>query len=213
MIRIVLVDDHNLFREGVKAMLHSASEISVVGEASTAGAGLEVVQRLACDLVIADFALPDYEAPWLIGQLRKRAVKVPVLMLSQHTDVERVRQILALGANGYVVKTAKRDDLLSAISIVAAGGIYVHPAVAPALLNSVGQSGPKDEFSSRERAILQLLVEGLSNPAISKRINVSLGTVKGDLQSLFGRLAVKDRTSLVAIALSRGLVEPPTKTC
>jgi len=211
MVRIILIDDHNLFREGIKAIFQSSPDISVVAEAATAAAGVQAAERYACDLVVADFALPDYEAPWLLGQLRKRKANFPILMLSQHVDYDKVRQVIAMGANGYIVKTASREELMQAVSVVAAGGIYVHPAVAPALLAQPGPSDGRAILSARERAILELLVQGLSNPSIADRLHVSLGTVKGDLQGLFSKLAVSDRTRLAATALARGLVEHPDR--
>ena len=204
MIRLVLIYDHSLFREGLKAMFQSRSDLSVVGEADSAAGGLEVVERVACDLVVADYSLPDHEGPWLVSRLRQLRPQLPVLVLSQNTDHERVRQILSLGASGYLVKTARREDLLQAVSLVASGGIYVHPAVARALMAQA-----PDGLSERERAILQMLVAGRSNPLIASALHVSLGTVKADLQSLFQKLGVKDRTHLAAIALARGLVQSP----
>ena len=209
MIRIILIDDHQLFREGLKAMFQPEPDITVVAEAATALEGVEAAERCPCDLFVADFSLPDYEAPWLLEQLRKRRAEVRVLMISQYTDFDKVRQILALGANGYLVKTAKREELMQAVSIVAAGGIYIHPAVARALTVQPDPAAGQSLVTPRERAILQLLVEGLSNPAIARRLHVSLGTIKGDMQQLFSKLAVTDRTRLAATALAKGLVEHP----
>lgn len=210
VIRVILIDDHQLMREGVRLMIQAASEVEVVGEAAKAQEGLELITTCPCDLVVADFNLPDYEAPWLLTQLRKRQISVPLLMLSQYTEAEKIRQIMSLGASGYVVKTATKEEFLTAVRVVAAGGIYVHPAVAPALLSQPANQAPL--LSSREFAILQLLMEGLSNPAIATRLHVALATVKADLQNLFGKLGVKDRTRLVATALSRGLIRLPEQT-
>ncbi len=211
MIRLVLVDDHQLFREGIKLMLQSSPDISVVGEAASAQQALELVVGLrgSLDLVIADFGLPDYEAPWLLEQLRKRSVKVPLLMLSQYTEAERVRQVVGAGAYGYLVKTARREELLQAVSIVSAGGVYLHPAVAPAFLNPPA-SAPEPLLNARQTAIVQLVVEGLSNPAIARRLNLSLGTIKGELQLIFRKMKVDDRSRLVAAALSKNLIEHPS---
>jgi len=195
-------------REGVRMMIETAANIQVVGEAAKAQEGLELIISCACDLVVADFNLPDYEAPWLLTQLRKRQITVPLLMLSQYTEPDKIRQIMSLGANGYVVKTATKEELLTAVGVVAAGGIYVHPAVAPALLGQSSAQAPP-LLSSREFAILQLLMEGLSNPVIAQRLHVALATVKADMQNLFGKLGVKDRTQLVATALARGLISLP----
>ena len=207
VIRVILIDDHQLMRAGVRLMIEAAPDVEVVGEAAKAQEGLELIATCECDLVVADFNLPDYEAPWLLTQLRKRQLSVPLLMLSQYTEGEKIRQIMSLGASGYVVKTATREEFLTAVQVVASGGIYVHPAVASALLSQPATQSPL--LSSREFAILQLLMEGLSNPAIAGRLHVALATVKADMQNLFVKLGVKDRTRLVATALARGLIRLP----
>ena len=184
-------------------MFHSQPDLLVVGEAESATAALQVVQEVACDLVLADYSLPDHEGPWLIAQLKKLVPHLPVLMLSQNTELERVRQILSLGAQGYLVKTAQRQELLQAVQIVKSGGIYLHPMVAGALTATT--SAPI--LSPRERQILSKLTQGKSNPAIASELHVSLGTIKADLQSLFQKLGARDRTQLAATALARGLID------
>lgn len=203
--RIILVDDHNLFRAGIKALLASQDDLSVVAEAATAREGLEAVQSHRCDLVVLDFNLPDQDGPWVVARIRQHAPRLPILLLSQYTDPDRVRQVMEAGCHGYVVKTAEEHELLSAIAVVAAGGIYVHPAVAPALL---GPRPSEHDFSPREVAIMRFLINGLSNQEIAERLHVSLGTVKRDLSALYARLSVGDRTQLLAEAIARGLVEP-----
>lgn len=209
MIRLILVDDHHLFREGIKLMLHSSPDLSVIGEAATAQQALELAERVrgSLDLIVADFGLPDNEAPWLLEQLRGREIEVPLLMLSQYTEPDRVRRVIQLGANGYLVKTAQREELLQAVSIVAAGGLYLHPAVAPAFRAPEPAAAPL--LNSRQTEIVQMVVDGLSNPEIGRRLNLSLGTIKGEMQVIFKKLKVEDRSRLVARAMAQNIVGPP----
>lgn len=205
MIRIVLVDDHNLFRAGIKALLAAAEGFEVVAEAATAAEGLEAVERFRCDLVVLDFNLPDQPGPSLAERIRRRFPELPILLLSQYEDPDRVRQVMATGCHGYVVKSAGEDELLAALRVVAAGGIYVHPAVARAVLGgreAVPEHGPRD------LSILRLLKQGKSNQEIAGQLDVSYGTIKRDLSLLYERFSVSDRTQLLAQAMARGLVDP-----
>lgn len=205
MTRIVLIDDHKLVRGGFKALLSAQPGLSVVAEAGTAREGFEAVERTRCDLVILDFNLPDADGPSLVTLIRRHYPKLPVLLLSQHTEPDKVRYAMDCGCHGYVVKSAEEEDLLTAIRIVAVGGIYVHPSVAEACL---GRRETALEFTPRDVAILRMLASGVSNQELSERLHVSLGTIKRDLSQLFARLDVSDRTQLLAAAISRGLIEP-----
>lgn len=204
MLRVILIDDHNLVRDGIKAILTAQPDVTVVAEAATAREGFAAVQSCRCDLVIVDFNLPDEEGTWVVLQIRRVFPRLPVLLLSQYTDPEKVRYAMDCGCHGYVVKSAPQRDLLAAVQLVGAGGIYVHPAVAEACL---GRRESREEFKTRDLTMLRLLATGLSNQQMSTRLNVSVGTVKRDLAQLFARLGVSDRTELVAEAVARGLVE------
>jgi DNA-binding NarL/FixJ family response regulator len=187
----------------MKALLATQSEYRVVAEASNARAGLEAVQRHGCDLVLIDYHLPDEDGPWLVAKLRHMYPDLATLVVSQFTEPERVRKAVDSGCNGYVVKSAEERDLLTALRVVAAGGIYIHPTVAPIFL----RLDDTLVLSDRERETIQLLTDGLSNQQMADRLNVSLGTVKRDLSQLYDRLAVSDRTQLVTEAIARGLAE------
>ncbi|MCA9780827.1 MAG: response regulator transcription factor, partial [Candidatus Eremiobacteraeota bacterium] len=203
--RIILIDDHNLFRAGIKSLLASQPGLSVVSEASDAVSGLDAVHRYRCDLVVLDYNLPDHDGVWLVEKIRKAFGKLPVLVLSQFLEPTKVRRILQAGAFGYVVKAAEENDLLAAITAVGQGGLYVHHAVAEAALWSQDNEEP---LSEREEAIVGLLAEGVSNKEMADRLNVSLGTVKRDLSLLFEKFSVSDRTQLLAEAMRQGLTSP-----
>lgn len=208
MIRVILIDDHALFREGLKAMMQPRADLSVVGDAENAQSGLDIVRKVPCDLVVTDYSLPDHDAVWLVGAIRAFSNKLPILVVSQFTALAKVREVLELGAQGYLVKSAQPQEFLSALTTVAGGGIYLHSAVSQALLPLRAHQDALG-LSPRERQVLQLVVQGESNPAMAKRLQVSLGTIKNDLQHLFGKFGVSDRTRLATLVLSQGLLESP----
>jgi DNA-binding NarL/FixJ family response regulator len=203
--RIVLIDDHTLFRAGIKALLTSQEDFEVVAEASTASEGYKAVVSHACDVAVIDYVLPDQDGPELVAQIKLHTPKLPILLLSAHTEVDKVRLVMDRGCHGYIVKSATENELLVALRIVAAGGIYVHPAVAPALL-----SGATEEkaLTSRQIAIIRYLTAGKSNQEIADDLHLSLGTIKRNLSQLFEQLEVSDRTQLLSEAIARGLVKP-----
>ncbi len=203
MTRIILIDDHNLFRAGIKSLLALKPGLSVVAEASTAEAGLDAVHRYRCDLVILDYNLPDRDAVWLVEKVREAYSKLPILVLSQFVEPGKVRRVLEVGAYGYMVKSAEEEDLLAAITAVGRGGLYVHHAVAEAAL--WGKESV-EEFSDREVSILNMLGDGVSNKEMADRLSVSLGTIKRDVSTLFEKFSVTDRTQLLAEAIRQGLV-------
>lgn len=204
--RIVLVDDHSLFRAGLKALLARQDNLSVVAEAATATEGCRVVDRYRCDLVLVDYHLPDQDGLWLVDRLRRSHPSLPILVLSQFTELEKVRRIMERGCHGYLVKSASEEELLAAVKVVAAGGVYFHPAVAQAFLQPADTSY---KLNARELTIAQLLTNGLGNQQIAQSLNLSLGTIKRELSQLYNRFSVSDRTQLVAELLARRLVEPP----
>lgn len=205
MTKIILIDDHNLFRAGIKSLLASQPGLSVVAEAADAVSGLDAVHRFRCDLIVLDYNLPDHDGIWFIEKVRQGFAKLPILVLSQFLESAKVRRILETGAFGYVVKSAEEIDLLAAITTVGQGGLYVHHAVAEAALWSRESEEP---LSERERAIISLLVAGVSNKEMADCLNVSLGTVKRDLSVLFERFSVSDRTQLLSEAIRQGFATP-----
>ena len=204
-MHIILVDEQTLFRCTLKAYLDGHQDLEVVGDASSGEEGLRLLESRACDLVIAELNLEDFDGVRLIRAMRLLNPVVPILVLSTCVEVGAVSQALAVGANGYVVKSAHPEELMSALTIVASGGAYIHPKVARALFNPPQVS--TDDLTPRERAVLELLVNGASNERVARVLHVSVSTVKGHLRSLFAKFGVADRTHLVAEAVSRGVVQ------
>lgn len=208
-MRITLVEDHDLVRQGLRLLLESEPGWKVVDECGCCSEAIESLSCRVTDLVVLDLHLPDLSGEELIARVRSQHPKVPILVLSTHDEVAITLGAFRAGASGYLVKSARREELIEAARLVSQGGAYMHPRVAPAVLAQL-QSGEKPsdlpvDLSVREQALLQLVGRGCSNPEIAVELHVSLGTVKNDLRQLFRRLEVVDRAQLVAEASRRGL--------
>lgn len=205
----MVVDDHDLVREGLRHLLESEPGWQVVGECQRAGDCLEALARCSPDLVLVDLNLPDGSGLELLGQIQERFAKVPTLVLSSSEEIDTVVKAMRAGASGYLVKSARREEMISAVRTVADGGAYLHPRVAPAVLLQL-REGParknsETALTSREHGVVRHVSQGLSNAEIAELLMVSLGTVKNDLTLIFRKLGVRDRTQLIAEAARRGL--------
>lgn len=202
-MRILVVEDHVVMREGLKLLVESQG-LTVARECSLAGECLQALEEAAFDLVLLDLKLPDMDGLALTRQLSHSHPNLPVLVLSTYEDIPTVVSAIRAGARGYLVKTAEAGDLRMALSTVAAGGCYLHPRVAALTLAELSQSAAGwASLSAREAEVIRAVVEGLANAEIAQRLHVSLGTVKRDLAQLFTRLNLKDRAELVAEAARR----------
>ncbi len=212
MIKVLIADDQEIVCEGLKRILQSDPEIRVIGTVNNGQQALDLINHQVPDLVLMDLQMPIMNGVQAIRQIRKTHPDLPVLVLTTYMDDKWLFDAIRAGANGYLLKDRPRHELLEAIKGTVSGEAYLDPSVAKKVLNQVA-SGPepieKDEtidISQREREILTLLVEGLSNAEIAQRLFLSEGTVRNYLSSLFVKLGVSDRTQAVVIALRRGLV-------
>lgn len=212
MIKVLIADDQEVVCEGLKRILQSDPEIRVIGTVNNGQQALDLINHQVPDLVLMDLQMPIMNGVQAIRQIRKTHPDLPVLVLTTYMDDKWLFDAIRAGANGYLLKDRPRHELLEAIKGTVSGEAYLDPSVAKKVLNQVA-SGPepieKDEtidISQREREILTLLVEGLSNAEIAQRLFLSEGTVRNYLSSLFVKLGVSDRTQAVVIALRRGLV-------
>ncbi len=208
-INILLVDDHYIIREGVKALLESDPEISVIACAATATEGLEKALKSEIHVALVDYSLPDHNALWLLQQIHRQKPNLPVIVLSMHTDRETVLGALSEGAAGYLTKSVETPELLAAIRAVHQGRSYVHPTIAPHLLGAIRKptaASSRTDLCDRELRILRYAADGWSNQRIADKLFLSASTIKSDLRSIFHKLKVSTRTEAVAEAIQRGLV-------
>jgi two-component system response regulator NreC len=213
MIKVLLVDDHTIFREGIRALLSAEPDMEVVGEASDGAQAIELAAKLSPDIIVMDLIMPGMNGMQAAQQLHDRHPDIKVLILSMYDDEEYIRQILKAGASGYVLKRAASDDLLRAIREVDKGGSALHPAVAAKLIKDYvrrtrsGEHGDTGSaLTARESEVLKLIAEGHTNLQIADLLGLGRKTVDTHRTNIMRKLDLHDVTALVKYALKRGLI-------
>jgi two-component system NarL family response regulator len=199
-IRVLLADDHPIFRVGLRNLISQQADMEVVGEASD---GPEAVQQIAAirpDITLLDLRMPNLEGPQVIAQVLAHDKDARIIILTTYDGDEDIYRAVEAGARGYLLKDTFPEGMLDAIRDVHAGG-HLFPAAVAAKL--VGRGAP---LSTRELSVLELLARGLSNKEIQTALSIPEGTLKNHLKRVFDKLDVTDRTQAVLVALKRGLV-------
>jgi len=214
MIRVVLVDDQTLVREGVRSLLALSEDVEVVGEASDGEEALRVIPEAKPDVVLLDIRMPGMSGVEVLQEFAARGQSWPTLILTTFDDDELVRAGMKAGAKGYLLKDVSLEQLVTGVRTVAEGGSMVQPAVTQRLLKGLGQR--KTEFSAldqpdpltaRETEILRLMAGGFSNKEIALSLNVAEGTVKNHVSNILSKFGVRDRTRAVLKAFEVGLLK------
>lgn len=203
--RLLLVDDHEVVRDGLRFLLERDGW-EVAGEAGTAEEARAACATRAFDLVLLDLNLDGSDGLQLLATLRDEFPDVAVLVLSMIGDPAAARAAMRLGAGGYVVKTARRQDLLAAVATVSSGGVHLDPRVAAGVLEDLRQAPPGPTLQEGDLRLLRALQQGLSNQEIGRLLHLSLGGVKARMRGLFTRFGVNDRVKLVVEAMRRGVL-------
>ena len=208
MTRVVLADDHELVREGLRALLAGRDGVEILAEAADGPEAVEMALRHRPDVLIVDLLMPGFDGVEVARRIREEAPSTRVLILTNFMDEDRIREALKAGATGYLLKDVLRPELLKAIETVANGQPYLHPEVQRHLMREAfgAPSSPLDELTNRERQVLVGLATGGSNKEIAARLGVSEGTVKGYVSGVFTKLGVADRTQAALFAVRHGLV-------
>ncbi len=202
---IVLIDDHEMVRRGLRALLHLEPDMTIVGEAATVAEGIAAVERLAPQMVLLDVKLPDASVTEACRRLLAVAPKLRILVLTSYAENSTVMAAVQNGAHGYILKDVRMDDLIRAIRTVAGGHGYLDPRVTQQALHWIRTSSHlgatshgTSRLSPQERLILPLLAEGKTNKEIAVQLRLSDKTVKNYLANIFDKLHVKRRTEAVA---------------
>ncbi len=208
-IKILVVDDHALMRDGIKAMLSLHDNIEIVGEASEGKEAIEQAQELNPDVVIMDIGMPFMDGLEATRRITKKNEKTKVLVLTQHNNREYILSAIKAGAAGYVPKRALGTELVSAIHAVHRGESFLYPTAAAILIDdyrSKAEIEPYDSLTAREREVLKLIAEGYTSKEIANLLIISLKTVMGHRSKIMEKLDLHNRTELIKYALRKGLV-------
>lgn len=214
-IRILVADDHQIVREGVCMILATQKDFDVIGEAATGREALEMARTLHPDVVVMDLSMPDMTGIEATERIRKEIPEVQVLALTMHEEESYVFELLRVGAAGYVLKRAAAEDLVSAIRATRRGEAFLYPSVAKMVVQDfLGRARTGDEkealdgLTKREREVLTLIAEGLTNQGIAQKLFISIKTVQTHRAHIMEKLNLHDRTELVRYAIRKGLIKP-----
>jgi DNA-binding NarL/FixJ family response regulator len=213
MIRVCIVDDQTLVRQGIRSLLGLAEDIEVVGEAADGEEALALLEQLAPDVALLDIQMPKLDGLGVLDALSKNPSSPPCLVLTTFDDDELVLRAVARGARGFLLKDVSLEQLTAAIRTVADGGSVINPAVTERVLRGIERLGAgfeslpvPDALTKREVEILRMMAAGYSNREIGKACFVAEGTVKNHISSILSKLGVRDRTRAVLRALHLGLI-------
>ena len=213
-IRLLLVDDQDIVRAGLRSLLERHPEMEVVGEAGSGAEAVALAEQLRPDVVLMDVTMPGMNGAEATRQIKETAPDVNVLALTIHEDEAYFFEMLNAGASGYIPKRASPDDLLAAIRAAAAGDVYLHPIVAGTLVQDYlrrVRTGTEresyDGLTRRQQEVLTMIAEGLSNQDIGTRLGISVRTVERHRENIMARLNLHSRTDLVKYALRKGLIQ------
>jgi len=212
-IRILIADDHAILRQGIRALLEREPDIQVIGEAEDGHSAVKLCCELQPDVVLMDIAMPLLNGLEATRQIRRNSPRVKVLILSMHESEQYIRQSLAAGAMGYILKDADVSELLAAIRAVYHGEAVLSPAITRLVIEDYLRWGDlpaetlTDGLSPREREILQLIAEGYTNKQIAEILCISVKTVQAHRGSIMSKLDLHDRSELVKYAIRKKIIE------
>lgn len=207
-MRLLIADDHGVVREGISYMLSGEEDIELVGEVASGEELLEFIEGTPVDVVLLDVRMAGIGGLGALEHLSENMPQIRVLMLSMHDEPGYVRRAIELGAAGYLLKSAGRDELLHAIRTVADGGVYIQGELVEPLVSTMGdKGGPTGRLSPREREVLQLVANGYENKQVATDLGLSEATVKSYMRGIFERLDVTSRAEAVAVGLRLGVIE------
>ena len=210
-IRVLIVDDHAILREGVRALLTLHDDVEVVGEAADGKQAIAQVEALDPDVVLMDIAMPGLGGIEASLEMKKLGKHGKILILSQYEDREYVRRLLKAGVSGYVLKKSAGSELANAIRAVHRGGLVLDPEVARTAMEEAnpaapGQADPYESLTDREEQVLKLVAEGRANKEVAEVLGISVKTAMSHREHVMEKLGLHNRTELVRFALKRGVI-------
>jgi two-component system, NarL family, response regulator LiaR len=206
-IRVVIADDHNVVRKGIRDLLSDEDDIAVIGEARNGHEAVDLATALLPDVVVMDIAMPELSGVEATRQIRAAAPDVHVLVLTAYDDDPYIYSLLDAGATGYILKTAESREIVRAVRATAAGQSVLDPAVAPRLIARLTKpAATSDTLTDRELDVLRHAARGLTNKQIAAELAISDRTVQNHLANIYAKLGVASRTEAVTAGLQRSLI-------
>jgi DNA-binding NarL/FixJ family response regulator len=203
---ILITDDHPVMRDGLRMVIEEELDLEVLGEAADGREAIEQFRRLHPDLLLIDLQMPEMDGLEAITTIRGEFPDATIVVLTTYPGDARVVRAFTLGATSYILKTARRDEILKAIRGALSGRHTVAPEVAQEIASNTGREG----LTEREIGVLRLVAKGRSNRDIADALFITEDTVKARMKSIMGKLDAEDRTHAVMIAIRRGFMDPPT---
>lgn len=209
-LRLLLADDHGMFREGLRALIEKQTDLEVVGEAANGREAVRLARDLTPTVVVMDVSMPDLSGVEATRQILKRRPEVKIVALSMHSDRRFVVEMLRAGAQGYLLKDCAYEELVRAIRTVAGGRVYLSPRIAGVVLEdcvrrTAPEAAPAPALTAREREVLQLLAEGHGTKQIARRLHVSTKTIDTHRHNIMNRLDIRSVAELTKYAVREGL--------
>jgi len=213
MISVILADDHHLVRQGIRALLEKAADISIVGEAEDGQEAVELVEQLKPDVLIIDIAMPRMNGIQATQHVHALGLATQAVILSMHSRPTLVRQALRNGARGYLLKNSVTEELLLAVRAASQRETYLSPEISGIIVDdflthqiAAEESGQFDQLTPREREVMQLIAEGHTNSGIARLLSISIKTVERHRANLMVKLDVYDVAGLIRVAIEHGLI-------
>ena len=206
-LRIILAEDHETIRDGLKLLVNSRSDMEVVGEADNGTTALQLAEEFSPDVVVMDISMPELNGLQATKKLKDKSPQVKVLILTRHSEPGYLQELLQAGASGYVLKQSKSEELIRAILAVAAGQTYLDPAITERAVTQLRESGqvargvPNANLTAREADVLRLIALGYVNKEVAARLNLSIKTVEAHKSNAMNKMGMKSRVDIVRYAM------------
>ena len=213
-IKVLIVDDHQVVRQGLQTFLELLEDIQVVGEAGNGDRAVEMAVRLAPDVILMDLVMPGMDGMAATRRIKSLCPDVRIIALTSFTDDDKIFPAIQAGASSYLLKDVTPDDLADAIRAVYRGEARLHPEVLRKLVEQVAHQAPvgppnsEPTLTERERQVIQLVAQGKSNREIAETLTISEKTAKAHISNILGKLGLEDRTQMAIYAIKNGLVDP-----
>ena len=212
MIRVIIAEDHNLVREGIRALLEKSGEVQVVAEAATGQEAVKLTERHKPDVVVMDLSMPRMDGAQAAERILELKLPTRVIILSMHADTAMVQQLLRRGVKGYLLKNVVTEELMLAVKSVSQGQMFLSPTISESVMTMLisppdtAAESLADLLTPREREVLQLVAEGHTNNAIADLLSISAKTVEKHRANLMSKLEVNDLASLIREGIKLGLI-------